>query len=204
MASFKNVNTDYTLTCNEGNGIFTINAQTVFNGNVTYTVPTVTASPFLTVAANNTGALTDGGLLMQTGPTTFAGLRFDVAANTWQISSSVYGNGGPIASYTSIPSGNSLVGGANTQVQFNDGGALNGNAALTFNKATGTLSVTGTLSLVGTQVLGNTATPSISANATALYSNVVGGGGTGLYVLSSSVDDELVSKSKAIVYGIIF
>jgi hypothetical protein len=32
----------------------------------------------------------------------------------------------------------------------------------------------------------------------------VGGGGTGLYVKNSQVNDELVSKSKAIVYGIIF
>ena len=198
MASFKNVNTDYTLTCNEGNGIFTINAQTVFNGNVTYTVPSTTISPFLVVAANNTGSLTDGGLLMQTGPTTYAGLRFDVAANTWQISSSVYGNGGPIATYLNIPTGNALVGGSNTEVQFNDNGSLGGNAALTFNKTTGALT------LNGPQVLGNTATPSTPSNATALYSNAVGGGGTGVFVLSSSVSDELVSKSKAIVYGIIF
>jgi hypothetical protein len=54
MASFKNVNSDYTLTCNQGNGVFTINAQTVFNGNVIYTVPAVTDFAFLTVAANNT------------------------------------------------------------------------------------------------------------------------------------------------------
>jgi len=55
-------------------------------------------------------------------------------------------------------------------------------------------------------VMGNIGTtPAITpSNAIAVYNNTVGGGGTGLYVLSSSVSDELVSKSKAIVYGIIF
>jgi hypothetical protein len=198
MSSYKNVNSDYTLTCNDGNGVFTVNAQTVFNGNVIYTVPAVTVSPFLTVASNNTGNITDMGLLAQTGPTTYAGLRFDVAANAWQISSQVYSNGAPISTYLNIPTGNALVGGSNTQVQFNDGGSLGASANLTFNKATQTLT------LKGPTVLGNTATPSIPSNAVAMYSNAVGGGGTGVFVLSSSVNDELVSKSKAIVYGIIF
>ena len=59
MASFKNVNTDYTLTCNQGNGLFTINAETLFNGNVTYTYPAITTTAFITVAANNTSGTTD-------------------------------------------------------------------------------------------------------------------------------------------------
>lgn len=198
MSSYKNVNSDYTLTCDNGNGLFTVNARTVFNGNVTYTVPAVSVSPFITVAANNTGSLTDGGMLMQTGPTTYAGIRFDVAANTWQISSQVDSNGAPISAYANLATGAALVGGSNTQIQFNDAGTLGGNAKLTFNKTTGVVTLT------GTQVLGNTATPSIPSNAVAMYSNAIGGGGTGVFVLSSTVSDELVSKSKAIVYGIIF
>jgi len=38
----------------------------------------------------------------------------------------------------------------------------------------------------------------------ALYSNAVGSGGTGLYFTSAAANDELVSKSKAIVFAIIF
>jgi hypothetical protein len=37
-----------------------------------------------------------------------------------------------------------------------------------------------------------------------IYSNVVGAGGTGLYFTSAAANDELVSKSKAIVFSIIF
>lgn len=196
--SYKTVNGDYTLTCDDGAGVFTVNAQTVFNGNVTYTVPATTEFAFLTVAANNTGAITDGGLLMQTGNGTFAGLRFDVTSNIWQISSSVNSSGVPIASYANIATGTATAGGANTQLQFNDNSSFGGSANLTFNTANNRLF------LSGYQAFANTATPANLANAVALYSNVVGGGGTGLYFTSTQANDELVSKSKAIVYGIIF
>jgi hypothetical protein len=198
MTTYKTVNNDYTITCDDGAGIFTVNAQTVFNGNVTYTVPAVTEFAFLTVAANNTGAVTDGGLLMQTGPTTYAGLRFDVTSNTWQISSSVNSTGVPVASYANIATGSATAGGANTQLQFNDNSSFGGSANLTFNTANNRLF------LSGFQAFANTATPANVANAVAVYSNVIGGGGTGLYFTSTSANDELVSKGKAIVYGIIF
>ena len=71
MSTYKTVNGDYTLTCDDGNGLFTVNAVTIFNGNVIYTVPTVTVSPFITVAANNTGNLYAMGLIAQTGPATY-------------------------------------------------------------------------------------------------------------------------------------
>jgi hypothetical protein len=198
MTTYKTVNNDYTITCDDGAGIFTVNAQTVFNGNVTYTVPAVTDFAFTTVAANNTGAITDGGLLMQTGPTTFAGLRFDVTSNTWQISSSVNSFGAPVASYANIATGSTTAGGANTQLQFNNNNSFAGSANLAFNTANNQLF------LSGFQAFANTAMPANVANAVAVYSNVIGGGGTGLYFTSASANDELVSKGKAIVYGIIF
>jgi hypothetical protein len=199
MSTYKNTSGDLTLTGDNGLATLTINyAATVFNGNVIYTVPAVTDFAFLTVAANNTGGITDGGLLMQTGPTTFAGLRFDVASNTWQISSSVNSLGAPVASYANIATGAATAGGANTQLQFNDNNSFGGSANLTFNTANNELF------LSGFQALANTATPANVANAVAVYSNAVGGGGTGLYFTSTSANDELVSKSKAILYGIIF
>ena len=39
---------------------------------------------------------------------------------------------------------------------------------------------------------------------TIYYSNTVGGGGTGLYYVNTNQSDELVSRRKAIIYGIIF
>ena len=197
--AYKNTSSDYTITMNNGVGTFTINANTVFNGNVTYSVPATTTFAFLTVAANNSGNITDMGLIAQKGPSTFAGLRFDTTANTWQISNAVNADGSAITSYANIGTSTLAIGGSNTQVQFNQNSALGASANLTFDYANNILKIQ------GVEVLGNIGTsPSVPSNAVALYNNTIGGGGTGVYVLSSSVDDELVSKSKAIVYGIIF
>ena len=73
---------------------------------------TTTVFDFITVAANNNGTITDMGLLGQTGPTTFAGLRFDTTANTWQISPRVYANGVDIV--TPVSSNVSRTGSSST------------------------------------------------------------------------------------------
>lgn len=198
--TYKNVNSDYTITCDDGQGVFTVNAaNTIFNGNITQTGNLTTVDDFIVVAANNTGAITQMGMLGQTGPATFAGLRFNVTANAWQISNSVSSSGAAIASYSNIITAttSATAAGANTQVQFNNSGAFGATANLSFDTASNKLF------LGGHQVFANTATPANVANAVALYSNVVGGGGTGLYFTSALAADELVSKGKAIVYSII-
>lgn len=145
MSSYKNVNSDYTLTCDNGNGVFTVNAQTVFTGNVTYNIPAVSVAPFLTVAANNTGAIQDGGLLMQTGANTYAGIRFDIPAGSWQTSNNVSANGAPIQAYANI----NKAAGANTQIQFNTNSEFDASANLTFNSLTNQLALGGNLSATG-------------------------------------------------------
>jgi hypothetical protein len=201
MSTYKNTSGDLTLTGNGGLATLTINyANTIFNGSFTYTGNLTTTDDFIVVAANNTGTVQDMGLLAQTGTGTFAGLRFDTVANTWQISSSVTGAGAPIATYANILTTGTTppAAGSNTQIQFNQGGVLGATANLSFDTATNKLF------LNGHQVFANTATPANVANAVAVYSNVVGSGGTGLYFTSASANDELVSKGKAIVYAIIF
>ena len=204
MSTYKNVSNDYTINCglvgNIYTGTFTVNAANIIqNGNITTTGNSTISIPFLTVAANNTGAITDMGVLAQTSSNTFAGLRFDTTLNAWQISTSVTGSGGPIVAYSNIATGSTGAAGSNTQVQFNQSGVFGATGNLTFDY------VNNKLTLQGYEVLGNIGTtPSTPSNAAAIYNNTIGGGGTGVYVLSSEVNDELVSKSKAIVYGIIF
>jgi hypothetical protein len=200
MTTYKNTSGDYTITGENGLGIFTVNyANTVFNGNLTYTGNLTTVDDFITVAANNTGVITDMGLLAQANTTHFAGLRFNTTANVWQISSSVYSNGAPVTAYANIATGNATVAGANTNIQFNDSGNFGGTANLTFDQATNKLTIQ------GHEAFGNIGTtPALVSNSVVVYNKAVGSGGTGLYVVSASVDDELVSKSKAIVFGIIF
>jgi hypothetical protein len=188
------------MTGDGGLATLTINyAEAIINGNLTYTGNLTTVDDFIIVAANNTGTVTDMGLLAQTGPTTFAGLRFDTTANTWQISRSVYGNGSPVIAYANIATGNATVAGSNTNIQFNDSGSFGGTANLSFDKTTNKLTIQ------GHEAFGNIGTtPATVSNSVVVYNKAVGSGGTGLYVVSASVDDELVSKSKAIVFGIIF
>jgi hypothetical protein len=199
MSTYKNTSGDLIMTGDGGLATLTINyAEAVINGNLTYTGNLSTVDDFIIVAANNTGTVTDMGLLAQTGPTTFAGLRFDTTANTWQISSSVYGNGGPVTSYANIATGNATVAGLNRNIQFNNSGSFGGNTNFSFDFANSRVT------LLGSQAFGNTATPANVSNAVTVYSNVVGSGGTGLYITSADAADELVSKSKAIVFAIIF
>jgi hypothetical protein len=199
MSTYKNTSGNLTMTGNGGLATLTINyAEAVINGNLTYTGNLTTIDDFIVVAANNTGTITDMGLLAQTSPTTFAGLRFDTTANAWQVSNSVYSNGqANVQAYSTLSTGGA-IGGANTQIQYNNNGTFGANASFKFDYANSRLTLT------GSQAFGNIATPTNISNAIVVYSNVVSGGGTGLYVTSSSAAGELVSKSKAIVYSIIF
>ena len=201
MSTYKNTSGDLTLTGDNGFATLTINyANTVFNGSLTYTGNLTTVDDFIVVAANNTGTVTDMGLLagINVGNGLYAGLRFDATINAWQVSSNVSGLG--VGTYANILTTASAANaaGSNTQIQFNQGGVFGASGNLTFDYGNNKLT------MLGYQVFGNTATPANVANAVALYSNVTGSGGTGLYFTSASANDELVSKSKAIVFAIIF
>ena len=201
MATYKNISSDWYITVDSGQGTIYIDGNLDVAGNITYVSDIAVNDAFIIVAANNTGTVNDMGLVAtKVANTAWAGLRFDVSANAWQISSSVYGNGVPVAAYSIILTSGSLAvaAGSNTQVQFNQGGVFGASANLTFDYGNNKLT------MLGYQVFGNTATPANVANAVALYSNVTGSGGTGLYFTSASANDELVSKSKAIVFAIIF
>ena len=54
------------------------------------------------------------------------------------------------------------------------------------------------------RVINTPAAPGATAGYNTVYAKTPGAGGTGLYVQNSTVNDELVSKSKAIVFSIIF
>lgn len=200
MSTYKNISDNWYITVDSGQGTIYIDGNLDISGNVTYVSEIAVNDAFIIVAANNTGTVNDMGLIAtKVANTAYAGLRFDVGANAWQISSSVYANGAPIATYQDIAGGGAgTVAGSDTQLQFNQGGVFGASANLTYDYSNNKLT------LLGYQVFGNRATPANVANAVAVYSNVVGGGGTGLYFTSAGAADELVSKTKAIIYGIIF
>lgn len=205
MATIKTTSSDYTINVgpyDTGNtkwtGTMNVNGNLNVAGNITYVTDIAVNDAFIIVAANNTGTVTDMGLIATKGTSSYAGLRFDVAANAWQVSSSVNIDGSPVTAYTSIATGNASVSGSNTQIQFNDSGSFGATANLTFNK------VTNVLTLQGSQTLGNIgAAPSSVANSVVIYNNTMGAGATGLYVISATANDELTAYNKAKLLSII-
>jgi len=199
MATYKNTSGDWYITVDSGVGTIYVDGNLDVSGNITYVSEIAVNDAFIAVAANNNGTVTSMGLIAtKVANTQWAGLRFNTITSQWEISPSVYGNGAPISAYATIATGNATAGGSNTEVQFNNAGAFGANINLKFDFANSRLT------LQGHQVFGNTATPANVSNSVAVYSNVVGAGGTGLYFTSSAANDELVSKSKAIVFSIIF
>jgi hypothetical protein len=177
-----------------------VNGNLNVAGNITYVTDIAVNDAFIIVAANNTGTVTDMGMVATKGTGSYAGLRFDVASNAWQVSSSVNINGSPVAAYANIATGNASVAGSNTQVQFNDSGNFGASANLTFDKTLNQFSV-----LSGSQVLGNVgSTPSSVANSVVIYNKAMGSGDTGLYVVSATANDELTAYKKAKLLSIIF
>jgi hypothetical protein len=205
MSTFKNTSGDYTVNLgpyDSGNakwsGTMNVNGNLNVAGNITYVTDIAVNDAFIIVAANNTGTVQDMGLVATKGTGSYAGFRFDTVANAWQVSSSVNLDGSPVAAYSSLATGNATVAGSNTQVQFNDGGSFGASANLSFNKTTNVLT------LQGSQTLGNVGTtPSSVANSVVIYNNAPGAGGTGLYVVSSTTNDEVTAYNKAKLLAII-
>ena len=111
--------------------------------------------------------------------------------------------------------GSTTVAGNNTEIQFNDSGAFGASSNLTWDGST--LSITGDIESSGivssvdfeaTGLIGITdfssSLPSAVAGKTRLYAGTPEAGGTGLFFQNTTSNDELVSRRKAIVYGIIF
>jgi flagellar basal body rod protein FlgF len=203
MATYKNISNDWYITVDSGTGTIYVDGNLDVTGNITYVSDIAVNDAFLIVAANNTGTVQDMGLVAtKVANSSYAGLRFDVSANAWQISSSVYGNGVPIAPYQSITSGNTGIPGGNVNdVQVNNGsGSFAANGNLQYNPSTSKLT------LNGVQVLSNIGTaPTAVANSVSIYNNAPGSGQTGLYVTGNTIaTDEVMSLTRAKLYSIIF
>jgi hypothetical protein len=230
MATYKRIDGDYSITTLNSADNVHITTHTVkvhgnldVLGNITYIESTdlLVDDPFITVAANNSGSgsgasFPNQGLVAQTGGNSFAGLRFHNDTGEWQISASVDANGAPITAYQPIGIATAgLPGGPINSIQYNAGsGVFGGNSEFSYSAANSTVTLDQTLldlvdaniQVDGSLILANIATAPVSpvANSVQVYHNQAGSGGTGVYFQDSSTSDELVSKSKAIVFSIIF
>jgi len=203
MATYKNISSDWYITVEGGAGTIYVDGNLDVAGNITYVSDIAVNDAFIVVAANNTGTVQDMGLVAtKIANTSYAGLRFDVGANAWQVSSSVYANGAPISAYSTLASGGTgLPGGTTNDIQFNGGSStFAGNSRFQYDTANSQLTLT------GYEVLSNIGTaPTAVANSVAIYNNQPGAGKTGLYVTGTTVPaDEVISLTRARLYSIIF
>ena len=207
MATYKRIDGDYTIfSINAGDDVI-VDTNTLrvlgnldVEGNLTYINVTElnVKDPFIVLNSSNTGSYpSNSGVLTHTAVSTFAGIRYDATAGQWELSSSTDATG-LTGTWSPISTGGA-IGGANTDVQFNDAGVFGGNSNFTFDKATSKVTITGQM------VLGNiNTTPVATSNAVALYNKGQGSGATGVYARSATVNDELISQLQAKKFALIF
>jgi hypothetical protein len=202
MASYKNLSSDWYIDVDSGVGTIYLNGNLDVVGNITYVTEIAVNDAFIIVAANNTGTVTDMGLIAQKTVNTYAGLRFDTGANAWQVSSSVNEDGTAVAPYVTLASGNTGLPGGNVgDIQVNDGaGGFTASNNFEYDVANNRVT------LAGHQVLSNIGTaPTAVANSVAIYNNAPGAGATGLYTVGTTTTaDEVISLTRARLYAIIF
>jgi hypothetical protein len=176
MSTFKTTSGDYTITCEGGLGTLTVNANLNVIGNLTYIESSELKvdDPFILVAANNTGVITDMGMVAQISNTMWAGLRFDSITSQWQVSPDVYANGQPIVAYVPISTSDGSAAGNNTQIQYNDAGEFAGSAALTFDNVANTLTVSGNVDAGNVNVAGGNITGATLVTAQDFEGNLSG------------------------------
>lgn len=204
MATYKNISDDWYISLDGGIGTIYIDGNLDVTGNITYVSEIAVNDAFIIVAANNVGTVNDMGLVatVNANTGTYAGLRFDTVANTWQISSRVFANGAPITAYANLAAGGTGIPGGNVNdIQINNGsGGFTASNNFEFDIANNKLT------LLGHEVLGNIGTtPAATANSVTIYNNAPGAGSTGLYVVGNTVPaDEVISLTRARLYSIIF
>lgn len=213
MAKTERITGAYNLSATGG---ITLTSDTTIGGNLTITGTTTTITATNTEIVDRVITLNDGesgagvtgqysGLEIDRGSSDNAFIVFDEVTDTFQIST----DGG--STYDSILTG---VGSGLTSVVQDTSPQLGGDLDLnSFNivsaqsnediqlvpNGTGRVTIASALKL---NDLGSA--PASATGATLLYADTAAGGGSGVYFVDGSTSDELVSKSKAIVYGLIF
>jgi hypothetical protein len=208
VPTYKRIDGDYQITTINSQDRVIIDTNTLevqgnldVTGNLTYiNVEELNIrDPFILLNASNTGSYaSNSGILTHKTSTDYAGLRWSNTAAQWQISNST-SQTGETGTWVNLLSEAEGAAGINTQVQFNNNGAFGASANYTFDLTQDRVT------LQGHQVFGNiVVSPGATANAVAVYHNEAGAGGTGLWFQDPGFSDELVSRRRAILFGIIF
>jgi hypothetical protein len=172
------------------------------------------------VGAGVAGGAGTAGIQIDRGSLPDVALRWNETTDEWQITTDG-------STYVSIQTSATGAAGSNGSIQYNDSGALAGDAGLTwdgFNLDVGDITINsgsigtnasnsdlelfasgaGTIHLRSVVKLENEiADPSGVAGNNLLYAKTPNVGNTGLFFANTSNSDELISKSKAVFFGLI-
>ena len=216
MSTHKRVTGDYAITTVNASDNINLTAHTVsVAGNLTVSGTQTTVNSvdmdikdrLIVLNKGESGAGVTGnlsGLQVDRGTETDARLAYIETVDTWNIDQ---GNGTLTPIVSSASGLTTVVDDTTPQL----GGDLDVNSNSIISASNGNIVIaangSGIVHIDGSAVrLQNEAgDPTGQSGYTTVYAKVAGSGGTGLYAVSSTTTaDELVSKSKAVVFGIIF
>lgn len=218
MSTHKRINGNYDITTLGASDVVTISSSAVtVTGNLTVSGTQTTVNSqdtdiqdrVIVLNKGEAGAGVTGGtsgLEVDRGSSTNSRIVYDESNDKWSIDN---GSGSltPIASSAGGLGLENIVEDTTPQL----GGSLDVNGESIVSASNGNVVIapdgTGILHVDGSAVrLQNEGSdPTGQSGYTTVYSKVAGSGGTGLYtVTDTTTADELVSKSKAVVFGIIF
>jgi hypothetical protein len=223
MAEIKRVSDQYKITA----------PSIVLDGNVQITgsstavdvITSVISDTSITLNAGETGAGvstldTTAQIIVDRGSLPDVAIRWNEATDQWQITTDG-------STYSAIQTSSSTAGGSNGSVQYNDSGALGGDINFTwdgFNLNVGDITINsgsigtnnsnsdleiyasgaGAIHLRSVVKLENELSdPTTVSGNNLLYAKTPNVGNTGLFFANTTKSDELVSKSKAVFFGLI-
>ena len=214
MSTHKRVNGDYAISTVGASDNVSITTHTVTitgNLNVAGTQTTVNstdtdiADRLIVLNKGESGAGVTGnisGIQVDRGSSTDAIIAYVESEDAWHLDQ---GNGTLIPIVRSSTGLTEVV--DDTTPQLGGDLDINSNSIVSTSNGNIAISPNGSgITIINSAIkLSEESDPSGEADVTKLYAKEAGSGGTGLYTVTDTVGpDELVSKSKAIVYGIIF
>ena len=203
MSTTKRINGDYKVIADN----MTITGNLTVSGTQT-TVNSVDTAINDRVIILNDGESSAGisggtsGIEVDRGTSTNAQLVYDEAADAWKVDQ---GSGSLVPIVQSVTGLTEVVDDTSPQL----GGSLDVNSQSIVSTSDGNITLapngTGVTVINSAITLSEESDPTGAANVTKVYAKEASSGGTGLFTVTDTVGpEELVSKTKAIVFGIIF
>lgn len=198
-------------------GDYTIDATGTVNilGNLNVSGTTTTVNTSETVISDRVITLNDGevgagvtgiysGIEVDRGSLNVVSLRWNESGDYWELTN----DGSTFSPIQTVAGSGAFLENVVEDLTPQLGGDLDVNGSQITSASGGDVVITadgsGQVKVNKSLSLQDQSAPSSTSGYTKVYSNTPGGGGSGVYFVNTTASDELVSKTKAIVYSLIF